>query len=210
MRKTISSVLVVAIMLTTGCFGSVKTQEIVLDSQTPRNLIIGVTEANIDVSESSTSIYKDYKNDIYRTLMSESHGLIGVANDQPLRLFVTFRYKLDNSQWGIGQALLAMGSVFFFPLAFVTNSNTQEYSVNYVIKDLDNNVIYQQGFTDKVEGTYAGWYFFRGDGYAKFLKKAAEFSGKNAALHVIKSIKENSATIAAAAKNAPGMSARVP
>jgi len=145
--------------------------------------------------------------------MSESHGLIGTAGDQPLRLFMTFRFKPDYSRKGSEMAFFITSLIIFplsIPLAFVPNSHEESYTVNYVLKDLNNNVVFQTGFTDKVEGTYSGWYFLRDSGKAKFMKKAAEFASKNAALHVIKSIKENAATISSATKAAGGMSARVP
>ena len=213
MRTNILLGLLIA-SLVSGCFSSVKTRELALDPQPVKNIAIGLDAINIDTSEAAPYIagvpfgtsYANYKNDMYAMLVSESKGVISAKADQPYRMFVSLKFKAN---YDPPSAAFATLTLFLFPLGFIPVSDSQSYSVNYVIQDQENNIVHQQTIPGTVEGTFQGVYLGRVNAYSDLLAKEAETVAKNAARHIIKDVNDNSGRIVAAARATSGVSTGV-
>lgn len=196
-------------LLLSGCSAVVNSRDIALDLRSTKNLTIGLNKNDIDTSRASQPSRKTARAGIATsrasqpvlldTLLSESKGMVSEFTNQPLILSFAFDFHSDFQ----ASALIGVPSFFLPFLAFVPESNSEIYRINYVIRDRAGNVVHQRSLQGTVEGTIKGYFVGRIDAATKLKALEAQFAAKNGARLILKDIDENSEKLFAAANAVP-------
>ncbi|MDA8422927.1 MAG: ankyrin repeat domain-containing protein [Nitrospiraceae bacterium] len=183
-----------------GCAAYVRTPDIVLDYQPPKDVAIGLSMADVDVSKAvPTSDYNNYANDIFSTLLNESKGSITRYDNQLFRLKVSLQIAPTNIE---ANALIGVPSLFIPPMAFIPESSTDTYRVTYAIQDRYENIILAQDMSGTVEGALQGYFVGRINAGLRVGSVKAAYAAKNAARLVLRDMNtgRNAETLVLAAK----------
>ena len=183
-----------------GCAAYVRTPDIVLDYQPPKDVAIGLSMTDVDVSKAvPTSDYNNYANDIFSTLLNESKGSITRYDNQLFRLKVSLQIAPTNIE---ANALIGVPSLFIPPMAFIPESSTDTYRVTYAIQDRYENVILAQDMSGTVEGALQGYFVGRINAGLRVGSVKAAYAAKNAARLVLRDMNtgRNAETLVLAAK----------
>lgn len=188
-------------LLFSGCSATLNSKDIVLDLKPAKKINIGLSKDAIDASKATfLSRYSNYGGDLHDILLSESNGVVNDFTNQPLLLSLAFNFKpeFDNS------IVIGVSSLFLPFLAFVPESNSERYYIDYAIRDSYGTIVHQRSLQGTVEGEMTGWYIGRINAKDKLIALEANYAAKNAARLVLKDISENSEELFAAAHAAPG------
>jgi hypothetical protein len=186
-------------LLLTGCSATLHSKDIVLDLKPAKNITIGLNQGAIDLSKAA--YMGTHQNDLRNVLLSESKGLVRESADQPLGLSLSVQFQPKFR----ADDFIGITSFFLPFLAFVPETSSETYAVNYAISDRYGNVAHQRLLQGTVVGSMKGYFIGRLDATETMKKMEAEYVAKNAARLVLKDISENSEELFAAAHAAPGM-----
>jgi len=181
-------------ILLSGCSAVVNSRDMALDLRSAKSVTIGLNKNDVDTSRASQPVLID-------TLLSESKGTVSEFTNQPLIMSLAFRFKSEFQ----ASALIGVPSFFLPFLAFVPESNSEIYRINYVIRDRAGNVVHQRSLQGTVEGTIKGYFIGRINAAEKLKALEAQFAAKNGARLILKDIDENSEKLFAAANTVPGV-----
>jgi len=188
------------ILMMSGCSAYVRTPDIVLEYQPPKDVAIGLSMTDVDVSKAqATSDYNNYANDMFSTLLNESKGSITRYDNQLFRLKVSLQISPTNIA---ADALIGVPSLFIPPLAFVPEASTDTYRVTYAIRDQYENIILEQDLHADVEGALQGYFVGRINAGMRVGSVKAAYAAKNAARLVLRDMNQgqNAETLVMAAK----------
>jgi len=181
----------------TGCSYAVKTPDAPLELPAVSAPGIGVSRANIDVSQTeNTRRYSDFQSDFFATLTStsESSGLVVASGEPPLRLFAALKFAALNSEPNI---VIGVASMFLPPLAFVPEERAESYSVKFVVRDRNDAVVYRNAFEDSVGGEIKGWYIARINAWHDLKDLLAAAAARSAARRVLQDLQAHADKLAA-------------
>jgi coenzyme F420-reducing hydrogenase delta subunit len=201
MRYSTNLVLLIGIMIMmSGCAAYVRTPDIVLEYQPPKDVALGLSMTDVDVSRAlSTGDYNNYANDLFSTLLNESRGSITRYENQLFRLKVSLQISPTNIA---ADALIGVPSLFIPPLAFIPEASTDTYRVTYAIQDQYGNVILEQNLHAEVEGALQGYFVGRINAGMRVGSVKAAYAAKNAARLILRDMNrgQNAETLVMAAK----------
>jgi hypothetical protein len=202
MRYSKNLLLLIGIMLMmSGCSAYVRTPDIVLEYQPPKDVAIGLSMTDVDVTKAQSSgDYNNYANDIFSTLLNESKGSITRYDNQLFHLKVSLQISPTNIA---AEALIGVPSLFIPPLAFVPEASTDTYKVTYAIRDQYENIILEQNLHAEVEGALQGYFVGRINAGMRVGSVKAAYAAKNAARLILQDMNrgQNAETLVMAAKH---------
>jgi hypothetical protein len=164
---------------------------------------IGAAPADIDASKAETaSRYSNYQEDFFETLVSssESSGLISRRDDAPLRVVASLKYA---STSGSPNAFIGVFSLFLPPLAWVTESWTENFTVRYAVRDRNDAIVYRNSYDGSVTGEMKGWYVARINAWESLKGVMAAGAARAAARFVLQDLSAHAAQLSAAPAAAP-------
>ncbi len=188
--------LLAGMLLLSGCASTLTSQNVKLASPSEEKIIIAFDNKDIDTREALKLV--PYKNDFSSTLYLESNGRIGKGGPDTPRLLVSLRYDPKFKQ----DDFIGVTSMFLPFLAFVPDYGKEVFSVDYLLRDAEGNIIYSKKLQGTAEGNSVGYYVARVNAATELKQKLAKYVAENAARLILNDLNENAATIAAKA-NAP-------
>lgn len=204
----IKALIIAAGLLMSGCgTATLTSRDLVLDLRASQSVPIGVTMDRIDTSKTgNTGSYRDSRNDLYATLLSESKGTVREYTDQPLLLSIAFRFTPEFD----ANPVIGIPSFFLPFLAFVSEENNEEYVVDYTVTDRSGAMVHGRTFRGSAAGSITGYFIGRLDAARKLREKEGRYAAQNAARHILRDLDEQMETIVAAVQAPRRASAPLP
>lgn len=137
---------VCGLMLLSGCASTLTSQNVQLLPPSAQTIEVGLVAANVDMQEAKELVqYKDY---FYSALISESNGMIGSPAKHKPQMHVALRY---NSEFEADD-FIGITSFIIPVLAMVPDVSKQDYFVDFMLRDGQENIIYSKRLRGVVEG----------------------------------------------------------
>jgi len=177
------------LFLLSGCASTLTSQTVQLLPPPAQKFEVGIAAGDIDLQEAKE--LAQYKNDFYSVLISESNGMIGSPAKHKPQMHVALRYNSDFA----ADDFIGITSFFIPFLAMVPDVSKQDYFVDFLLRDGQENIIYSKRLRGVVEGESSGYYIARIDAASDLKKKQARFVAENAARMILNDVRGNAATI---------------
>jgi len=177
------------LFLLSGCASTLTSQSVQLLPPPAQKFELGIAAGDIDLQEAKE--LAQYKNDFYSVLISESNGMIGSPAKHKPQMHVVLRYNSDFA----ADDFIGITSFFIPFLAMVPDVSKQDYFVDFMLRDGQENIIYSKRLRGVVEGESSGYYIARIDAASDLKKKQARFVAENAARMIVNDVRGNAATI---------------
>lgn len=177
------------LLLLSGCASTLTSQNVQLVAPPAQRFEVGIAASDIDLQEAKE--LAQYKNDFYSVLISESNGMIGSPAKHKPQMHVALRYNSDFA----ADDFIGITSFFIPVLAMVPDVSKQDYFVDFLLRDGQENIIYSKRLRGVVEGESSGYYIARIDAASDLKKKQARFVAENAARMILNDVRGNAATI---------------
>ncbi|HXE98437.1 MAG TPA: caspase family protein [Dongiaceae bacterium] len=191
-------------LLFSGCSATLKSTDIALDFKAAEKPAIGLNTSDIVVSKASFDLPdSSISNVLYETLLSESKGVVVDSTSKLLLLSLAFRFKPEFDGNGAITVLIGTASLLMPLLALVPESTSEQYRIDYAIKDTYGNVVHQRSLEGTVEGQIMGYWIGRVGAARKLSELEANFAARNAARMVLTDIDKNSEKLLAAIRAVP-------
>jgi hypothetical protein len=201
-RRLTTALLLAAISLAFGCAHSIKTERAGLAPLPPGAAKVRVaTSAVHDTASTPALDYHDYASDLKRSLEKQARHQLSTNDDTELVLAevsISARPPIITSVSSFG---LAFFSFFIPPLAFVPESSTVPYTIDYAVDDRAGREVLRGKLQDSVKGSISGYYIGRIHAAKALLIEQGRFVAENAATLLINDLRSRNVQLASAAEH---------
>jgi len=177
------------LMLLSGCASTLTSQNVQLLPPSAQKFEVGLVVADVDMQDAKELV--QYKNDFYSVLISESNGMVGSPAKHKPQMHVALRYNSDFA----ADDFIGITSFFIPFLAMVPDVSKQDYFVDFMLRDGQENIIYSKRLRGVVEGESSGYYIARIDAASDLKKKQARFVAENSARMILNDMRSNADAI---------------
>ena len=177
-----------------ACSYEVTTPDFAVNARPSPEVVLGADPAGFTVTQGDAAL-SELAAELHRTLVSDSGGAVRSAGGQPLNLSAALRFDGEDTQ---GSVFIGVFSLFIPPLAFVPESPEKRFTVSYVLRDRQNQVVRERSLDGKVEGSFKGFYIARINANSDLLALEKKTAVKNAARMILQDVYANSSEIAGA------------
>lgn len=177
------------LLLLTGCAYSLTSQNVRVQPPPAQKLEIGIDNTSLDLQEAKT--LGAYRNNFYSVLVGESNGQIGGPGSGKLKMAASLRYTPKFS----ADDFIGITSFFIPFLAFVPDTAHEDFYVDYLLRDEQENIIYSKKLHGVAEGNSSGYYIARLNAANSLKQLMAQYTAENAARLILNDVRGNTPAI---------------